>query len=67
MHDEEDAEQLGVEVEEEAPRKKYDLDREEEQIVRQQVKRKVENIRTEHKKSVKREGSTVKNRLMLSL
>lgn len=67
MHDEEDAEQLGVGVEEEAPRKKYDLDREEEQVVRQQVKRKVESIRSEQKRSAKREGSAVKNRLMLSL
>ena len=35
-----DAEELGVEVEEEAPRKKYDLDREEEEIVRHEVKKK---------------------------
>lgn len=34
MHDEEDAENVGVEIEEEATRKKYDLDKEEEERVR---------------------------------
>ena len=45
--DEEDANNLGVEMEEEAPRKKYDLDREEEDQVRQEVKRRINSIKME--------------------
>lgn len=64
-----DAEELGVGLEEEGPRKKYDLDKEEEQIIRHEVKKRVENIRSESKK-VEREQSQQtwrKNKLVLSL
>lgn len=40
-----DAEMLGVEVEDEAPRKKYDLDKEEEVMVRHEVRKRTESIR----------------------
>lgn len=68
MHDEEDAENVGVEIEEEATRKKYDLDKEEEERVRYQVKKKVAIIRNDHKKTVQENESQKwrKNKLVLT-
>lgn len=64
-----DAQDLGVGLEDEAPRKKYDMDREEEDIVRHEVKMRSENIRT-HSRKVAQETNPQqwrKNKLVLSL
>lgn len=60
---------LGVEIEEEAPRKKYDLDKQEEAMVRHQVKKRVESIKrgNKHFKNQNEEQKYRKNRLVLSL
>lgn len=50
--DEQDANNLGVGVEEQEPRRKYDLDREEEELVRHEVREKVKIIKSEHKKHI---------------
>ena len=64
-----DAEELGMEVEDEAPRKKYDLDREEEAMVRHEVKKKTERIRNAPAKvaQVNENHKWKKNKLVLSL
>lgn len=60
---------LGVEIEEEAPRKKYDLDKEEEAMVRHEVKKRVESIKRNitPRKNQNDEQKYRKNRLVLSL
>ena len=56
-------------VEEEAPRKKYDLDKEEEEIVRHEVKKKTEQIKKKSMKieKVSENNKWKKNKLVLSL
>jgi hypothetical protein len=68
-HDEMDAEELGVGLEEEAPRKKYDLDKEEEEVVRHEVRKKVMKIRStsvKAEKQVEQQQKWRKNKFMLS-
>lgn len=64
-----DAEQLGVGLDEEAPRKKYDLDKEEEAMVRHQIKKKVQKIRNVpvNKQQESENHKWKKNKLVLSM
>ena len=64
-----DAEELGLQLEEEGPRRKYDLDKEEEQMVRHEVKKRTEMIKNQPIKKEREDSSTKwkKNKLVLSL
>lgn len=61
---------MGVELEDEAPRKKYDLDKEEEAMVRHEVKKKTLKIRNASVANKQQESENKKwkkNKLVLSM